>query len=157
MYMYMLAHPDLQGFDLSTLSRCTVGGQTMPAAKMREVERRFGCPLIELWGMTEIAGLGTTFPSYGPHTCGSIGFAVPHCQVKIASVWSRFLSVTRATRKKILADSGSFRTAGYFKEEDHDIRRSHPPSRPPNYQRPRYHRRWWCDLVLDAQSLNRNQ
>jgi long-chain acyl-CoA synthetase len=86
MYMYMLAHLDLQGFDLSTLSRCTVGGQTMPVAKMQEVERRFGCPLIELWGMTEIAGLGTTFPSYGPHTLGSIGIALPHCQVKIASV-----------------------------------------------------------------------
>ena len=79
MYMYMLAHPDLQEFDLSALSRCTVGGQTMPVAKMQEVERRFGCPLIELWGMTEIAGLGATFPSYGPRTLGSIGIALPHC------------------------------------------------------------------------------
>jgi long-chain acyl-CoA synthetase len=86
MYMYMLAHPDLQEFDLSALSRCTVGGQTMPVAKMQEVERRFGGPLIEVWGMTEIAGLGATFPSYGPRTLGSIGIALPHCQVKIASV-----------------------------------------------------------------------
>ena len=86
MYMYMLAHPDLERFELSTLSRCTVGGQTMPVAKMQEVEQRFGCPLIELWGMTEIAGLGTTFPSYGPHTLGSIGIALPHCEAKIASV-----------------------------------------------------------------------
>jgi long-chain acyl-CoA synthetase len=36
--------------------------------------------------MTEIAGLGTTFPSYGPHTLGSIGIALPHCEAKIASV-----------------------------------------------------------------------
>ena len=35
----------------------------MPVAKMEEVEKRFGCPLIELWGMTELAGVGTTFPS----------------------------------------------------------------------------------------------
>jgi hypothetical protein len=27
----------------------------------------------------------------------------------------------------------------------------------PNHQRPRYHRRWWYDPVLAAQSLNRNQ
>jgi long-chain acyl-CoA synthetase len=86
MYMYMLAHPDLDRFDLSTLSRCTVGGQTMPVAKMQEVEQRFRCPLIELWGMTEIAGLGTTFPSYGPYTLGSIGIALPHCRARIASV-----------------------------------------------------------------------
>jgi long-chain acyl-CoA synthetase len=77
MYLYMLAHPDLDAFDLSSLTRCTVGGQTMPVAKMEEVERRFGCPLIELWGMTEIAGLGTTFPSNGPRKLGSIGIALP--------------------------------------------------------------------------------
>ncbi len=54
--------------DLSSLTRCTVGGQTMPVAKMQEVERRLGCPLIELWGMTELAGLGTTFPCHGHDT-----------------------------------------------------------------------------------------
>jgi long-chain acyl-CoA synthetase len=86
MYMYMVAHPDFDRYDLTSLTRCTVGGQTMPVAKMQEVEQRFGCPLIELWGMTEIAGLGTTFPCYGPHTLGSIGLALPHCQARIASV-----------------------------------------------------------------------
>jgi long-chain acyl-CoA synthetase len=86
MYMYMLAHPEFDQYDLTSLSRCTVGGQTMPVAKMQEVERRFGCPLIELWGMTEIAGLGSTFPCYGPHTLGSIGIALPYCQARIASV-----------------------------------------------------------------------
>ncbi len=84
MYMYMLVHPDFDRFDLSSLSRCTVGGQTMPVAKMEEVEKRFGCPLIELWGMTELAGLGTTFPSNGPHKLGSIGIAIPHTEARIA-------------------------------------------------------------------------
>ena len=86
MYMYMLAHPDLAKRDLSSLTRCTVGGQTMPVAKMREVEERFGCPLIELWGMTELAGGGTTFPVYGPHKLGSIGVALPYCEARIAGV-----------------------------------------------------------------------
>jgi long-chain acyl-CoA synthetase len=84
MYMYMLAHSDLGKRDLSSLTRCTVGGQTMSVAKMREVEQRFGCPLIELWGMTEIAGLGTTFPVNGPHKLGSIGVALPFCEARIA-------------------------------------------------------------------------
>jgi len=86
MYMYMLAHPELARYDLASLTRCTVGGQTMPKAKMEEVERRFGCPLIELWGMTELAGLGTTFPSYGPRKLGSIGIALPYVQARIADV-----------------------------------------------------------------------
>jgi long-chain acyl-CoA synthetase len=84
MYMYMLVQPDFDRFDLSSLSRCTVGGQTMPVAKMEEVEKRFGCPLIELWGMTELAGLGTTFPSNDPHKLGSIGIAIPHAAARIA-------------------------------------------------------------------------
>src|SRR5271157_93889 len=84
MYMYMLAHPELARYDLASLTRCTVGGQAMPKAKMEEVERRFGCPLIELWGMTELAGLGTTFPSYGPRKLGSIGIALPHNEARIA-------------------------------------------------------------------------
>ena len=84
MYMVMLVHPDFDRFDLSSLTRCTVGGQTMPVAKMDEVEKRFGCPLIELWGMTELAGLGTTFPSNGPHKLGSIGIALPHVEARIA-------------------------------------------------------------------------
>ena len=84
MYMYMLADPELSNFDLSSLKRCT--GQTMPVAKMEEVEKRFGCPLIELWGMTELAGLGTTFPCHGPHKLGSIGIALPHVEARIADV-----------------------------------------------------------------------
>jgi long-chain acyl-CoA synthetase len=56
----------------------------MPVAKMREVEEHFGCPLIELWGMTELAGLGTTFPVYGEHKLGSIGIALPYCEARIA-------------------------------------------------------------------------
>jgi long-chain acyl-CoA synthetase len=84
MYMYMLVSPEFDRFDLSSLSRCTVGGQTMPVAKMQEVEKRFGCPLIELWGMTELAGLGTTFASNGPHKLGSIGIALPHIEARIA-------------------------------------------------------------------------
>ena len=34
---------------------------------MEETERRFGCPLLELWGMTELGGLGTTHPHNGPN------------------------------------------------------------------------------------------
>ena len=58
----------------------------MPVAKMEEVEARFGCPLIELWGMTELAGLGTTHPHYGRNVLGSIGIALPYTEMRIAAV-----------------------------------------------------------------------
>ena len=83
MYMYLLNHTSLGDYDLSSLTRCTVGGQTMPEAKMRAVEAAFGCPLIELWGMTELGGLGTTHSAYGPRRLGSIGAALPHLEVRV--------------------------------------------------------------------------
>ena len=84
MYMFLLNHPELDSYNLSSLRCCTVGGQTMPVPKMEEVEEKFGCPLIELWGMTEIGGLGTTFASNGPVKHGSIGVALPYIEARIA-------------------------------------------------------------------------
>ena len=86
MYFFMLADPKFDDFDLSSLRLCAVGGQTMPEPKMQEVEDRFGCPLIELWGMTELGGLGTTFPAYGPRKHGSIGIQMPYVECRIADV-----------------------------------------------------------------------
>jgi long-chain acyl-CoA synthetase len=85
MFMFLLNYPDLDAYDLSSLRCCTVGGQTMPVPKMQEVEAHFGCPLIELWGMTELGGLGTTFASNGPVKHGSIGVALPYVEARIAS------------------------------------------------------------------------
>ena len=62
MYMFLLNSPAIKSANLSSLTRCYVGGQTMPVATMEAVEVAFKVPLIELWGMTEIAGLGSTHP-----------------------------------------------------------------------------------------------
>jgi long-chain acyl-CoA synthetase len=85
MYMTMLAHPDLGRFDLSSLTRCTVGGQTIAVSTMRAWEECTRAPLIELWGMTELAGLGTTHALYAPNIHGSIGVALPGVEVRVAS------------------------------------------------------------------------
>ena len=84
MFMFLLNNPEFDRYDLSSLRCCTVGGQTMPKPKMEEVEARFGCPLIELWGMTELGGLGSTFASNGPVKHGSIGVALPYTEARIA-------------------------------------------------------------------------
>ena len=86
MYMYLLAHPDFDKYDLSSLTKCTVGGQTMPAVKAKEFEERVGCPLLEVWGMTEVAGVGTLNPLYGDNRHGSIGIALPYSECRIADV-----------------------------------------------------------------------
>jgi long-chain acyl-CoA synthetase len=37
-----------------SLTRCSVGAQTLPAAKAIEFTARTGCPIHEVWGMTEL-------------------------------------------------------------------------------------------------------
>jgi long-chain acyl-CoA synthetase len=86
MYAMMLADPSLPGADLTSLRVCAVGGQTMPTAKMAEWERISRAPLLELWGMTELGGAGTSNCSYMPNVHGSIGFALPGLEARIAAL-----------------------------------------------------------------------
>jgi long-chain acyl-CoA synthetase len=86
MYAMMLADPSLPGTDLSSLRLCAVGGQTMPVAKMDEWEHRSEAPLLELWGMTELGGAGTSNCSYMPNVHGSIGFALPGAEARVAAL-----------------------------------------------------------------------
>ncbi|GAA3237131.1 long-chain fatty acid--CoA ligase [Pseudonocardia petroleophila] len=86
MYATMLASPALESADLSSLTRCTVGGQTIPLSTIRRWQDRSGAPLIELWGMTEIAGLGTTHALHSPPVPGSIGVSLPGIEIRVSDL-----------------------------------------------------------------------
>jgi long-chain acyl-CoA synthetase len=86
MYAMLLADPTIRHADLSSLTRCTVGGQTIPLATIERWQQRSGAPLIELWGMTEIAGLGTTHALHSPAVPGSAGVSLPGVQVRVADL-----------------------------------------------------------------------
>ena len=117
MYMFMLNSPTLKSSNLSSLKRCYVGGQTMPVATMTAVEKEFKVPLIELWGMTEIAGLGATFPLFGPNKHGSIGCAIPYCELKIVDVddYSKQLNTGEVGELMV---KGPITMMGYFGDEE---------------------------------------
>jgi long-chain acyl-CoA synthetase len=86
MYAMLLAHPNIERTDLSSITRSTVGGQTIGVSVIEEWERRTGAPLLELWGMTELSGLGSTHALYAPNVHGSIGVALPGVELRIASL-----------------------------------------------------------------------
>jgi long-chain acyl-CoA synthetase len=86
MYAGLLSDPDLATRDLGSLTRTTVGGQTMPIPTIVEWEQRCGAPLLELWGMTEIAGLGSTHALHAPNVHGSIGVSLPGIELQIGSL-----------------------------------------------------------------------
>ena len=116
MFMFLLNHPELDHYDLSSLRCCTVGGQTMPKPKMEEVEERFGCPLIELWGMTELGGLGSTFAANGPVKHGSIGVALPYTEAKIASTEDASKTLVAGEVGELMIKGGIV-MQGYFGNE----------------------------------------
>lgn len=89
MYAGLLACPELEGADLSTLQRCTVAGQTMPPDTLREWQERSGATMIDLWGMTEVCGGITSQMPYGPRTPGSSGRTYPACELRVASLEDR--------------------------------------------------------------------
>ncbi|HKR41635.1 MAG TPA: AMP-binding protein [Paraburkholderia sp.] len=113
MYYQMLAHPKIADADLSSLQRCTVGGQTMPVSKIEAVVRRFGCPLLELWGMTEVAGPAVTHSPYWAPRPGSIGLPFPGVQVRIADLNDGSQDAPSGTPGELLV-RGPQVTVGYY-------------------------------------------
>jgi long-chain acyl-CoA synthetase len=116
MYAMMLADPSLPGTDLSSLRLCAVGGQTMPAAKMAEWERRSGAPLLELWGMTELGGAGTSNCSYLPNVHGSIGFTLPGAEARVAALDDATVSVADGEPGELMI-RGPLVMLGYYGNE----------------------------------------
>ncbi|MGQ4615703.1 AMP-binding protein [Nocardia sp. R7R-8] len=86
MYSMLLAAPELDTADLTSIRVSTVGGQTFSPVVIERWERRTGAPLLELWGMTELSGLGTTHSVHAPARPGSIGVSLPGTDIAIAAI-----------------------------------------------------------------------
>jgi long-chain acyl-CoA synthetase len=113
MYHQILMHPALATTDCATLTRCTVGGQTMPLDKLETVVERFGCPLLELWGMTELAGPAITHSPYWPARYGSIGLPFPGVDVRIVDLEDAAREAATDEAGELLV-RGPLTTSGYW-------------------------------------------
>lgn len=84
--MYSMLLAEDSNADLTSLRISTVGGQTLPLDVLNRWQERAQCPLIELWGMTELAGLGSTHSVHAPPVPGSIGASLPGVEMRIAAL-----------------------------------------------------------------------
>ncbi len=116
MYYQMLAHSNIGNADLSSLTRCTVGGQTMPTAKIDAVVERFGCPLLELWGMTEVSGPAITHSPYWPPRHGSIGMPVPGVEARIVDLADSTRELPSGEAGELIV-RGALSMEGYWKND----------------------------------------
>ncbi len=86
MYSMLLSSAALADADLSSIRVSTVGGQTISLSTIQGWQDRTGAPLLELWGMTEIAGLGSTHAVLAPPVPGSIGVSLPGVALRVADL-----------------------------------------------------------------------
>ncbi|GAA0284855.1 long-chain fatty acid--CoA ligase [Actinomadura nitritigenes] len=116
MYATMLATPALAEADLSTLIRSTVGGQTIAESVIDAWETRTSAPLIELWGMTELSGLGSTHALYAPNVHGSIGVVLPGNELRVISTEDGVTECRPGEPGELMA-RGPLVTMGYYNND----------------------------------------
>ncbi len=58
-WMMIDQHLQQHGGDLKPLQRIACGGSAVPRTLMQSFDERYGVPIIQLWGMTEMSPLGT--------------------------------------------------------------------------------------------------
>jgi long-chain acyl-CoA synthetase len=83
MLVYLLNHPDLDSYDVSSLERVGCGAAPCPVELLQEFERRFGCTIYEGYGLTESTVVCTTQRRDRPKVVGSVGVPLPGFTVKI--------------------------------------------------------------------------
>lgn len=69
--------------DFADLRLASSGGASLPGEVLRAFEERFGCAIIEGYGLTETTGTATFPDRSRPAKPGHVGVAVPGCQVAV--------------------------------------------------------------------------
>jgi long-chain acyl-CoA synthetase len=77
-------HPRVRHFDLSSVRVISVGSAPVPVELLRKVKELMpDCTIIEQWGLTEAAIIGTSNPVHGVIKIGSAGLPCPSVEIKI--------------------------------------------------------------------------
>jgi long-chain acyl-CoA synthetase len=85
MYGAMLHHPGAETADVSSLQVCASGGASMPVELMRAFEERFGCTILEGYGLSETSPVASFHHAGRPRKPGSIGTPIEGVEMKVIS------------------------------------------------------------------------
>jgi long-chain acyl-CoA synthetase len=82
MYAAILNHPASDGMDASSLRTCASGGSAMPLEVMRSFEAKFGCMILEGYGLSETSPVASFNMPTMERKPGTIGVAIPGCEMR---------------------------------------------------------------------------
>ncbi|MDQ3643949.1 MAG: long-chain fatty acid--CoA ligase [Actinomycetota bacterium] len=83
MYNAMLACESADGADTSTLRLCMSGGSAMPEEVMRKFEEKFGCKVLEGYGLSETSPVASFNHPDRENKAGSIGTPIKGVEMKV--------------------------------------------------------------------------
>jgi long-chain acyl-CoA synthetase len=83
MYAAMLQHPDADAADTSSLRVCASGGAAMPVEIMRAFEEKFGCMVLEGYGLSETSPVASFNHPDRERKAGSIGTPIEGVEMMV--------------------------------------------------------------------------
>ena len=83
MYAAILNHPDSDSLDASSLRTCASGGSAMPLEVMKAFEEKFGCVILEGYGLSETSPVASFNMPTRERKPGTIGLAIPGCEMRV--------------------------------------------------------------------------
>jgi long-chain acyl-CoA synthetase len=83
MFAMMLKSPAADKYDLSSLQRCGSGSAPLPLEVLRGFQERFGCTILEGYGLSETAPVVSSHRHGFPQKPGSIGIPIPGVEVRV--------------------------------------------------------------------------
>jgi long-chain acyl-CoA synthetase len=82
MYSAMLHHPQAEVTDTSSLQVCVSGGAAMPVEVLRAFEAKFGCEILEGYGLSETSPVAS-FNRLDGRKPGSIGLPIDGVEMRV--------------------------------------------------------------------------
>jgi long-chain acyl-CoA synthetase len=86
MYAAILNHPRSDGMDASSLKVCASGGSAMPLEVMKAFEDKFGCIILEGYGLSETSPVASFNMPDRERKPGTIGVSIPGCEMKLVGL-----------------------------------------------------------------------
>jgi long-chain acyl-CoA synthetase len=119
MYAAMLNHPD--DADTSTLEVCVSGGAAMPVEVMRAFEQRFGCQILEGYGLSETSPVACFNRRDRKRKPGSIGLPIDGVEMRVdddGEVLIRGHNVMKGYWRRPEATAEAIDADGWFRTGD---------------------------------------
>lgn len=93
LHYLLVSDPRTDQYDLSSWKIAMSGSAPLPVEIIKKFEAKFGIPMVEAYGLTEVTTAATSNPYNGVRKPGSVGIPLPELEVKIFDDQDHELSV----------------------------------------------------------------